>query len=166
MPGLLDPAPACGLAGGDDGPFPNGAGCSAADLCATGWHLCASAADVAGSSPTGCDGAVTGGGLLFFATGQSGPGCGLCATGDIVSMDCQSCICTEGCLQTKDTANDLFGCGTLGDVPGSCGVLDRFSNNGCADLTAPWSCNGNGCDEALVVTKPGLAAGGVLCCRD
>jgi hypothetical protein len=164
--GLLgDVAPECGHGGGDDGAVPGGAGCSAADLCAGGWHVCALAAEVAQKSPTGCAGAAPVDGL-FFATGQSSSGCGLCATGASVSPECSSCQCVAGCLQTDQTSNDVFGCGSLGAVASDCGVLDRFSNNLCGALSAPWLCGGDGCDEAHAVAKPGPAAGGVLCCRD
>lgn len=166
VPGLLGAlAPACALGGGDDGSNPTGAGCSAADLCAAGWHVCASAAEVAERSPTGCAGSAPSG-ALFFATRQSSPGCGLCASGTSLDPGCNGCECVTGCLQTDLTSNDVFGCGTLGDVPGDCGVLDRFSNNDCASLAPPWSCASDGCTEAHTVTKPGPSAGGVLCCRD
>jgi hypothetical protein len=159
-------APKCNLGGGDDSANPGGAGCSAADLCAGGWHVCESAAEVAERSPTGCDGSVGVNEPVFFVTGQSGPGCGLCALGSSPDPECGTCNCTPGCLQTDLTANDLFGCGSAGATPGDCGVLDRFSGNVCNGLPAPWSCaSGDGCDEAHQVVKPGSGAGGVLCCR-
>lgn len=166
VPGLLGGLSAkCGLGGGDDGPNPDGVGCSAADLCATGWHVCASAAEVAALSPTGCAGSAPAGGL-FFATRQSSPGCGLCAMGSVAAPGCGACECVSDCLQTDLTSNDVFGCGSLGAVPDDCGVLDRFSNNNCGSLSPPWSCTSDGCTEAHAVTKPGPSAGGVLCCRD
>jgi hypothetical protein len=166
VPGLLGGlGPQCGLGGGNDGGNPAGAGCSAADLCAAGWHVCASAAEVAKLSPLGCDGAAPNMSPLFFATRQSGPGCGLCATGSSQSPDCQTCSCGQGCLQTELTANDVFGCGSVGASPGDCGVLNRFSGNLCGALPAPWSCGSDGCDEAHEVIKTGSDAGGVLCCR-
>jgi hypothetical protein len=62
--------------------------------------------------------------------------------------------------------NDLFGCGSLGDVPAaSCGPLDRFSGNLCASLGAPWRCAGD-VSEAADVVKRASTGGGVLCCRD
>jgi hypothetical protein len=54
-------------------------------------------------------------------------------------------------------------------LPASCGVLNVSSHNTCTSLTTPWNCRSpesSGYDEALVVTKPGPGAGGVVCCRD
>ena len=146
-PGLrIAAAPACGRGAGDDGINPDGVGCNASDLCAAGWQVCASAAAVAAASASGtCEGLVPDDVPLFFATRQSGPGGAECGDG----------------------ANDLFGCGTLGAAPAaSCAPLDRFSNDLCVDLGAPWSCGADGLAEADTVTKPGPTAGGVLCCRD
>lgn len=142
---LADAAPACGRIAGDDGEVPDGAGCNATDLCGPGWHVCltpgqvaSAAGDCAGSTPQGAP-------PLFFATRQSGPGSAGCGAG----------------------ANDLFGCGSLGLAPlASCAPLDRFSNDLCAALGAPWSCGADGINEANNVTKSGPDGGGVLCCRD
>jgi hypothetical protein len=139
--------PACGLAAGDDGNNPNGQGCNVADLCEVGWHVCTNAADVGASSPSGCMGATSQNDpMLFFVQRQSGPGTANCGMG----------------------ANDLFGCGNLGAMPNanSCMPLDRFSNNLCASLGAPWMCGNDGFAEASNVTKSGPNLGGVLCCRD
>jgi len=142
---LADAPPACDRAGGDDGTAADGTGCSATDLCATGWHVCLTAAQVA-SAAGDCANSVPGGAPnLFFAIRQSGPGSGDCGVG----------------------ANDLFGCGNLGLAPlASCAPLDRFSNDLCAALGAPWSCGADGLNEANNVTKTGPEGGGVLCCRD
>ena len=166
VPGLLSELqPTCGQTGGDDGPNPTGIGCSAWDLCAFGWHVCKSAAEVQQVSPEGCGDAAPGGDSLFFVTRQSGPGCGLCAMGSDSLPGCNSCNCVADCLQTDGTANDVFGCGSMGSEPSDCGVLDRFSNDSCVDLQPPWQCN-DSCNEAHKVTKPGSAGGGVLCCAD
>jgi hypothetical protein len=47
-------------------------------------------------------------------------------------------------------------------------VLDRFSDNLCSGLQAPWRCEGEAGDvrESELVVKPGPGAGGVLCCAD
>lgn len=165
IPGVLSElTPVCGSAG-DDSDNPDGAGCSAEDLCGSGFHMCVSAGDVAASSPSGCAGVTEEPGL-FFATRQSGSGCGVCALGSSTSVNCQSCVCEGDCLQTDLTANDVFGCGTVGDLTPSCEVLDRFSNDVCSTLPPPWSCGGDGCAEAHAVVKPGPGGGGVLCCRD
>jgi len=47
----------------------------------------------------------------------------------------------------------------------SCSPLDRFSNDRCVALGAPWSCGVDGAAEAANVTKSGPSGGGVLCCR-
>lgn len=170
VPGVLGTtAPTCGFAAGNSGNNPGGIGCSAADLCAPGFHVCKGSAEVASRSPTGCVNAATSPGL-FFATRQSSTGCGLCALGNGVDPAvCNGCSCAANCAQTSLTANDLFGCGSIGASATSCGVLDRFSNNLCGALGAPWSCggpNGNACDEANLVTKSASEGGGVLCCED
>lgn len=147
-PGVLgNVAPSCGLQGGDDGPNPPGIGCAVSDLCAAGWHVCSSKGDVAAKSPSGCMGvAVPNAPAAFFVTAQSGSGAGLC----------------DG-----NGANDLFGCGTIGIPPSAtCAPLDRFSNDLCMALVAPWTCGTDNTAEAANVTKPGADAGGALCCRD
>ncbi|MFK7989373.1 MAG: hypothetical protein AB8I08_25380, partial [Sandaracinaceae bacterium] len=160
--------PACARGAGDDGSNPRGAGCTAADLCAPGWHVCRTAGEVAARSVDGCDGADDADPGSFFATRQTGPGCAHCATGD--DDGCDNSSCRSGCAQTENTTNDIFGCGTLGDVPvaSSCGVLDRFSNNLCRGLTPPWRCDDDprGLRESDFVVKLGPEAGGVLCCPD
>lgn len=166
-PGIVHPAPTtCEGQGGDDGPFPTGGTCGVADFCAAGWHVCAGPADVAASSPDGCAGANDAP-SAFFATRMSSSGCGVCATG--TATDCTAIDCRPDCAQTASTTNDVFGCGTIGAVPdpGTCGALDRFGNNLCADLPPPWSCrdDGSGTHEAELLVKPGAEHGGVVCCR-
>jgi len=170
IPTFVTTTPACGRVAGDDSSNPSGAGCNVADLCAAGWHVCATAADVAAHSPTGCAGATApGDGPLFFATRQSSNGCGVAATGTRTDPDCNSASCTAGCAQTAFTSNDVFGCGNFGSTGVVDGApLDRFSNNACSALGSPWSCDdgGPGLCEAYVVTKATADVGGVLCCRD
>ncbi len=137
-----------------------------------------SSLSVGGNGATGSGGASTGsvpattssaasGPNLFFATRQSSTDCGLCALGTGMNPAiCNGCSCAGNCAQTLLTANDLFGCGSLGSEADGCGVLDRTSQDGCSALGAPWSCVGDGCDEANVVKKGSSAGGGVLCCRD
>ena len=45
---------------------------------------------------------------------------------------------------------------------------NRFSQNLCSALRAPWRCDGDpeGLRESDLVVKPGADAGGVLCCLD
>lgn len=173
-------ASTCGLAGGDDGPHPDGDGCSSADLCAAGWHVCNTWLDVAAKSPTGCAGAVPSGAPSkshFFAIRQP-------SENNIV------------CGDWGDGVNDVFGCGNLGfGLPDekNCGPLDRAlastQPNTCGFNEAmpplgPWEClggPGSDLEEGLTVTKAGCPdtscsyegtavansdRGGVLCCRD
>ena len=147
VPGVTGtPVPTCGRAAGNAGTNASGAGCSAADLCAVGWHICAQAGEVAAHSPTGCAGAaVDGGAPVFYASGQSGPGNATCGAG----------------------SNDLFGCGTLGEAPAAdCSPLDRFGDDLCSVLGPPWMCGTDETHEADDVTKTDSTAGGVLCCSD
>jgi hypothetical protein len=147
-PGILGKSAVCGRRSGDDSQNPDGISCATEDLCAEGWHVCASTAEVAASSPTGC----AGGGFpagTFYAAAVSGEGDGEC---------------------TADGTNDLFGCGTAGSgVDASCAPLDRTSEDECEDLSGEWDCPGSwlfGSDsEAEDVRKNGPAGGGVLCCR-
>jgi hypothetical protein len=163
-------SPACNRVSGDDSTNPNGTDCNVQDLCATGWHVCNSAADVTQHSPTGCAGATAEDDLqLFFASRQTSNGCGVCATGTRTDPDCDSLSCTPGCLQTAETSNDVFGCGNFGsEAVVDCGPLTRFSNDQCTALAgSPWTCDVyGGLCEAYVVQKTGPGFGGVLCCRD
>lgn len=167
VPGLLKaPVPSCGFAAGNSGPNPKGIGCSAADLCAPGFHVCKGADDVASRSPTGC-GLLTEEPNLFFATRQGSTGCAICTLGTGTDPGfCNGCSCQSGCAQLDTTANDLFGCGTVGNFPAECGVLDRTSGNQCGALGFPWSCTGDDCGESLSVVKVDATGGGVLCCID
>lgn len=167
-PGVAHASPTfCDRQGGDDGSRPTGAGCGVADLCEVGFHVCLGPSDVESSSPDGCAGSHDAADA-FFVTRMSSSGCGVCATGS--STSCTSVDCRSDCAQTSMTTNDVFGCGTLGDTPNAatCGPLDRFSNNLCSALGAPWSCedDGSGTHEAELLVKTGPAHGGALCCRD
>ncbi len=165
--------PACGRAAGDDSANPSGAGCNVADLCAPGWHVCASADDVTENAPNGCEGATDSGDPpLFFASRQTSNGCARCATGTATASYCDSRSCRPGCLQTEALSNDVFGCGNFGASLNnltSCNPLNRYSDNLCDALAgSPWSCedDGSGLCEAYVVQKSAPSHGGVLCCRD
>ena len=158
--------PACGRGGGNSGMNPLGKGCNVEDLCAVGWHVCRSAADVRAHAAGGCVGAASDPGL-FFVTRQSSTGCGVCALGmNLANPPCDSVSCTAGCAQTDSITNDVFGCGSAGDAPASCDVLDRFGNNLCGALPAGWSCGMDGLAEAKNVVHADASDGGALCCHD
>ena len=155
VPGVLGAPtllPACELQAGDSSANPSGAGCNAADLCAEHWHLCRSAADVAAHSPTGdCESCVPAGEPRFFLVGAGASAMGICSP-------------------DPAAANDLHGCGGFGR-PESAGCAPLARRLGFADCQATlgvWACGdtSDSLREAAVVTKPGIALGGVLCCRD
>src|SRR5262249_36001616 len=145
LPGVVGlTAPACGRAAGDDGANADGTGCNALDLCAAGFHICSSSAEVAQKSTTGCTGAAVGATPVFFITAQSGTG----------ARDCN-----------PTGTDDVFGCGTLGTRPvtnSNCAPLNSWGANLCSALAAPWSCGSDAAGEAANVVKPGPLAGGVL----
>lgn len=172
--------PTCNRASGNNGSSVEGAGCSAADLCANGWHVCNGKTEVAQKAPTGCADAVPAGTpdkALFFAVAQHSTN-------------------NSQCDDTSADANDVFGCGNLGvQLDGSkmCGPLTRVlastQANSCGFNEAepslgPWQCLGgpqSHLQEGTLVTKVGCPntscsysgqpvsnsdKGGVLCCRD
>lgn len=142
--GVGSPVPQCGRQGGNDGPRPDGMGCSIEDLCAYGWHLCTSRHEVAAAGLESCGAERWNG--QFFATGQSGEGSNTC----------------------NDTGtNDVFGCGDVGHTNISgCAPLDRSTGNLCVNLPGAWACDEDAYDEVSHLVKPGPAHGGALCCRD
>ena len=165
VPGVRSPwarAPQCQRAAGNGGKQADGAGCSVADLCAEGWHVCEDGEDVRRHSPTDCESAVPPGFAAFFLTRAAASAYGLCTT-------------------DPNFENDLHGCGSFGqpELPG-CQPLDRrlsfvdclLSSSGPDDnLQSPargWSCGAadQHLSEANLATKAGATLGGVLCCRD
>ncbi len=175
-----DLAPTCGRNAGDDSSNYDGNGCSAADLCSEGWHVCLGKTEVERFAPSGCSDAVPAGTpdkSLFFAVYQNS------------DSDSQ-------CDDSSSNGNDVFGCGNLGtelDSSKNCGVLDHVLASMNADSCGfneaepplgPWECSG-GSDshlmEGTLVTKIGCPSyscsydgypvgnsdkGGVLCCAD
>jgi hypothetical protein len=144
--GLLA-AVSCSRNSGDDGNNSSGTGCAAADLCATGWSICASGAsarDVSGLNT--CSNAYppfsTG---LFFASLQSSTG-------------------GAGCTATG--TNDIWGCATseVGTTP-ACATLNRKAANLCSNMPSSWACGSDNGAEQTNVTKD-AGGGGVICCRD
>lgn len=149
--GTPDLEPACNRMAGDTSANPMGSRCSAADLCAQGWHVCRSGSDVAEHSPTGCESCVSPGEPRFFLVASGASSIGVCSP-------------------DPSEANDLHGCGGLGQ-PESDGCPPLTRRMGFADCMATkgiWSCGSDheSLEEAAKVTKTKPALGGVLCCRD
>jgi hypothetical protein len=153
-PGLISSSartPQCNRRAGNDGQKPSGSGCSAADLCATGWHVCLSAQEVS-DIPGGCADALSDiAGSAFFATAQHA----------------QLLSCT-----TNDSGtNNVYGCGNIGSTPDhSCQPLNRFLHDTDCSYYPPWQCSngppGTSSTELDDITKVGSTRGGVLCCKD
>jgi len=145
--GILETEPECHRLSGDDTINTTGSGCSAADLCAEGWHVCDSLQEIDEASSVGC--AYSWDPDTFWVAAISGDG----------SQECGS-----------SGADDLFGCGTVGvSAEASCAPLSRSSGDKCEDLPDSWDCPGGlfgSSSEAEDVKKLGLEGGGVLCCRD
>jgi hypothetical protein len=143
--------PTCADTGNSSPSNPTGRGCSAADLCAEGWHVCADKEDVYAHviAPAGCrwetaDAAAR----MFFASAQPA----------------SFAVCgSQG-------TDDLFGCGSLGIEPSAssgCAPLARVSDNVCIALTVGgWECGTDFMAEAVNVTKAYATGGGALCCKD
>ena len=147
------------------------------NLCAFGWHVCRGGEVLPRTDNRGCA-ATRFPARTFFAASVSGPGCFRCAlpantvtgarcTNTSCASDCRPTTCSLDCQASDDLNNDLFGCGTLGyEAPTECDGLDRTPGDRCETLPdTPWRCDGP-TTESRVVTKPGAANGGVLCCRD
>ena len=155
IPGFLAPetrTPQCNRAAGNDSERTDGEGCSVADLCAEGWHVCESAHEFA-MKATNCDLAFPGGAIkMFFATRQRGP---------VSTCD----------PANEDGTNNIYGCGNFGsNAPTICAPFMHMLRDVDCKANRPWMCeNGpttNTSDTELVdVTKPGSDHGGVLCCR-
>jgi len=155
MPGVIgspDLAAQCNLLAGDTSANPSGVGCTAADLCAEHWHLCRDGDDVSQHSPTGdCEGCVPAGEQRFFLVAIGASPMGIC-------------------IADTQSANDLHGCGGLGQPESdTCAPLSRrmgFAD--CLETKGVWSCGdaSDSLQEAAVVTKPQITMGGALCCKD
>jgi hypothetical protein len=140
-------APACERKAGDDGSNPAGAGCSVEDLCAQGWHVCRSAAEVRTKASTlACPPSS---GALFWLTRQAEDANGLCA--DVGS-------------------NNLVGCGVgVGrGAPAGCAPLNTELRYTDCQVLSAWECgtSAEANNEGDFVEKAGPLEGGVLCCRD
>jgi len=160
VPGVRGPdgsQPRCARAAGNTGTLASGMGCSAADLCADGWHVCRDGEDVRHNSPTECESAIDPKYAAFFVTQAGASSYGLCAP--------------DPALQ-----NDLHGCGSFGQPEvGGCQPLNRrlsfvdcLASRVQVDAAPVWSCGdaSSHLAEATLVTKTSSALGGVLCCHD
>jgi hypothetical protein len=157
VPGLVAPEtlkPQCGRAAGNDGAKPGGDGCSVADLCAEGWHVCESAQELAAKAMN-CDEAFPGGAVkMFFASRQHGLGPTPAVT----------------CDPTNEMGtNNVYGCGNFGSNAVDCAPFMHMLRDADCKNTPPWMCVngpiGYSTSELDDVTKTGSEHGGVLCCR-
>ncbi len=175
--------PTCNRQAGNNGVNQEGTGCSAADLCASGWHVCNGKTEVqADTGSKGCQDSVPAGTpdkAMFFAVQQHS---------DMNSV----------CDDTQTTRdNDVFGCGNLGvqlTSDKNCGVLTRAlaseqpgkcGYNEAEPPLGPWQCPAvvahSDLHEGGIVVKDGCPntscswngaptanwdRGGVLCCED
>jgi len=157
VPGLLTErsmAPGCARAAGNHGSNATGIDCTVEDLCADGWHVCRGASELTLMGVACRDSGIApapGGGAMFFATRQRG-------------------TAPTGCSPDATMgSNNLHGCGNFGrgEDPGCAPPLDRQIEHTVCAANPPWSCTDptSIMTEAMVATKPGSTAGGVLCCR-
>lgn len=115
----------------------------AAALCAEGWHVCTSVAEVKRkSNGLGCSAAaLSENGFFAIADGATHP---------------------PECFTTGPVG--VLGCGSWGaPAPAACAPMDRVSNPGCSALDAPWACGKN--NEVWSLAKSEQRGGGVLCCE-
>jgi hypothetical protein len=165
---------------GNSGPNPDGTGCSATDLCSTGWHICAGGEVLAsvqsapnfGTQKDGCVATVWPANS-FFAAAIGSTGCSICAEPDgaLTGPTCTNSSCIQGCKANPGLTNDLFGCGSEGSPVNSCGDVDKTGGNLCTSLDKGWSCSTDGYRESVnAVHNPSAAGanpgGGVLCCMN
>ena len=151
VPGLSTPAsmtPGCNRQAGNDGMNAAGIGCSVEDLCAEGWAVCVSSAEVAMKAATGM--CPASGPTGMWATRQGGmAGNEECQDGD---------------------PDDITGCGYALGLPAglTCAPLNRVLHHPACTSAINWDCADQATyvtTEQEIVTKPGIGQGGVLCCR-
>ncbi|MFO0744356.1 MAG: MopE-related protein [Myxococcota bacterium] len=194
QPGL-DGAPSCSRQAGNHGLKASGAGCSAADLCASGWHVCRGPDDFADHAVDGCATAVD---PFYpsFGTGTFGVGAdGLPLTplpGGAIFV-ARGTVATDTCsdvLVGPVGGSTIFGCGNLGLTTDdlACGDFDRLAGQLCEGLrnVGPtpgdnpatdwaydlsdewaWACGDQpGLERQSLVKRLSDRQGGVLCCKD
>lgn len=130
---------------GDDGQNPTGEGCSLADLCAEGWHVCERPAEILNlAGGFGCIAANETLDEQFFATQATGSGNGSC----------------DG-----EGQNDIIGCGNFGADSGTeCFHISRSLSSPDGDPI--WDLGESTTEEAANVIKLGPSRGGAMCCAD
>lgn len=149
--------PVCERRAGNDGAAPSGEGCAVADLCAVGWHVCRDASDVAqrgGDSACELIGPPVPDetGPYIYLTRQRGNG--------------EDAACAPD--GSEDSADDAWGCGTLGLEASNCAPLNRHlglgDGGGCSEA---FECGDDPAAEGRNITKrEPTQGGGVLCCSD
>ncbi|RLB65670.1 MAG: hypothetical protein DRI90_01395 [Deltaproteobacteria bacterium] len=151
VPGVTTPASRelpCNREAGNNSENATGEGCSVADLCAVGWHVCDSDADAA-ASLKGTKTCPTTAQPTFWITRQATDGSKQCVTGGV---------------------NNVVGCGTSVGEPAqqSCTPLNTMMLFSHCDALTAWDCGTatEGAHESQVVTKSAYNQGGALCCRD
>lgn len=144
--------PQCNRNSGNSSGNTSGNGCSVEDLCASGWHVCTSSAEVQSHSGNGmCDTLSMLSSVNVWITRQSADGPGNCIA---------------------NGHNNILGC-QLGQVGGlapgmNCAPLDVEVYYGTCQALPPWQCGSQNTPlvEADIVTKGGSDHGGVICCRN
>jgi hypothetical protein len=150
VPGVVSVAsrtPSCSRQAGNDGARGDGVGCSVADLCAAGFHVCENVSDVRASASAGA--CPASGGVVFWLTREATDDNGACMTMG---------------------QNNLVGCASglgVGSDP-TCAPLDAELRYTHCLASSVWECGSSAAanEEATLVTKSGSNEGGVLCCRD
>ncbi len=188
----VDADPTCARAAGNHGTSQTGTGCSAADLCPAGWHVCYGPDDIAQRLGNGdCTDAVD----PFYPNFGSAdpaaevsvpPGGAFFASAARAAAD----TCEDGVNAGATSGAAIYGCGNMGADPGAndCGFFDRVAGalcGGLRDVEAvladdpatdygyalsaewAWSCGSTAGNELASLRKvfPDRQ-GGVLCCKD
>lgn len=187
VPGVF-PAPertdvaTCATTGDDATTNAAGTGCSAADLCGAGWHICRGGEVSERTSGMSCNAATDFPDQSFYAAAVSGTGCDHCALPSNTTIDgCSADSCTVGCQESATFNNDLFGCGhgngrLIGtSETAACDGLNASGSDDCMGLaTDPgWSCSGSVRESQTITRVPATTptcvgsdscSGGEICC--
>ena len=187
VPGVF-PAPertdlaTCAMTGDDAATNAAGTGCSAADLCGAGWHICRGGEISERTSGMSCNAATDFPDQSFYAAAVSGTGCDHCALPSDTTFDgCSADSCTAGCHESPSFNNDLFGCGhgngrLIGtSEAAACDGLNASGSDDCMGLAADpsWSCTGSVRESQTITRIPATTptcvgttscSGGEVCC--